>query len=43
VLAVLGTDHRIGLGLTESDTLDPEHSTVALVVHHPHAKYFSVR
>jgi 5-methyltetrahydrofolate--homocysteine methyltransferase len=43
VLPLLQADSEIGLTLTESDTLDPEHSTVAIVVHHPRAKYFSVR
>jgi hypothetical protein len=27
--------------LTDGDQLDPEHSTVALVIHHPEASYFS--
>lgn len=43
VLPLLHADGEIGLRLTESDTLAPEHSTVAMVVHHPDAKYFSVR
>jgi len=34
---------RIGLSLSPSDHLDPEHSTAAIVVHHPEAKYFSLR
>jgi 5-methyltetrahydrofolate--homocysteine methyltransferase len=33
---------QIGVGLTESYQLVPEHSTSALVVHHPEARYFSV-
>ncbi|KGQ22839.2 methionine synthase [Thermus filiformis] len=33
---------RIGVRLTENYQLDPEHSTSALVVHHPEARYFSV-
>jgi 5-methyltetrahydrofolate--homocysteine methyltransferase len=41
ILRILGAE-RIGLKLTEGDQLDPEHSTVALVVHHPEAKYFAV-
>jgi len=41
VLRVLGVE-KIGLSLTSGDQLDPEHSTVALVVHHPEAKYFAV-
>jgi 5-methyltetrahydrofolate--homocysteine methyltransferase len=43
VLPLLRTSEQIGLTLTQSDNLDPEHSTVAIVVHHPEAKYFSVR
>jgi 5-methyltetrahydrofolate--homocysteine methyltransferase len=41
ILRILGAE-RIGLKLTEGDQLDPEHSTVALVIHHPAAKYFAV-
>jgi 5-methyltetrahydrofolate--homocysteine methyltransferase len=41
ILRMLGAE-RIGLSLTEGDQLDPEHSTVALVIHHPEAKYFAV-
>jgi len=41
ILEILGAG-RIGLELTEGDQLDPEHSTVALVIHHPAAKYFAV-
>jgi 5-methyltetrahydrofolate--homocysteine methyltransferase len=41
VLELLGAN-RIGLSLTTGDQLDPEHSTVALVVHHPEASYFAV-
>lgn len=33
---------RIGIQLTEEFHLDPEHSTSAIVVHHPDAKYFKV-
>jgi 5-methyltetrahydrofolate--homocysteine methyltransferase len=33
---------QIGVGLTENYQLEPEHSTSALVVHHPEARYFSV-
>jgi len=36
----LGTD-RIGLTMDESDQLDPEQSTTALVALHPQARYFS--
>jgi 5-methyltetrahydrofolate--homocysteine methyltransferase len=43
VLALLDAERSIGLRLTESDNLDPEHSTAALIVHHPDVKYFSVR
>ena len=42
VVDLLEADQRIGLRLTESDNLDPEHSTIAIVVHHPEAKYFNV-
>ncbi|MBV9545973.1 MAG: cobalamin-dependent protein [Chloroflexi bacterium] len=41
LLALLDADREIGLRLTESETLDPEHSTAAMIVHHPDAKYFS--
>jgi 5-methyltetrahydrofolate--homocysteine methyltransferase len=43
VLRLLRADELIQLRLSDSDNLDPEHSTVALVVHHPQAKYFAVR
>jgi 5-methyltetrahydrofolate--homocysteine methyltransferase len=43
VLPLLAADNAIGLSLSSSDTLDPEHSTVAMIVHHPQAKYFAVR
>ena len=43
VLRVLRASELIHLGLSDSDNLDPEHSTVALFVHHPQAKYFAVR
>ena len=36
----LGAD-RIGLSMDESDQLDPEQSTTALVALHPQARYFS--
>ncbi len=32
----------IGLTLTESDMIEPEQSTSAIVFHHPQARYFSV-
>jgi len=41
ILKILGAE-RLGLKLTEGDQLDPEHSTVALVIHHPQASYFNV-
>jgi 5-methyltetrahydrofolate--homocysteine methyltransferase len=43
VLPLLNAEAEIGLRLTESATLQPEHSTVAIVVHHPEVKYFAVR
>src|SRR5579864_4297482 len=43
VLRALDAKTQIGLTLTDSDNLDPEHSTAAIIVHHPQAKYFSVR
>jgi 5-methyltetrahydrofolate--homocysteine methyltransferase len=43
VLELLEAGPRIGLSLSASDHLDPEHSTAAIVVHHPEAKYFSLR
>ncbi|MBV9543412.1 MAG: dihydropteroate synthase, partial [Chloroflexi bacterium] len=43
VLGLLEAEGRIGLHLSESNHLDPEHSTAAIVVHHPQAKYFSMR
>ncbi|MFM7266765.1 MAG: vitamin B12 dependent-methionine synthase activation domain-containing protein, partial [Cyanobium sp.] len=39
-LAWLGTD-RIGLSMDESDQLEPEQSTTALVALHSQARYFS--
>ncbi|GAC1325897.1 MAG: methionine synthase [Chloroflexota bacterium] len=43
VLDLLGAESSIGLRLSASANLDPEHSTVAMVVHHPDAKYFAMR
>jgi 5-methyltetrahydrofolate--homocysteine methyltransferase len=43
VLDVLDGERLIGLRLSTSDHLDPEHSTAAMVVHHPQAKYFAIR
>ncbi|MGB6121566.1 MAG: vitamin B12 dependent-methionine synthase activation domain-containing protein [Bacteroidota bacterium] len=34
---------RIGVRLTDEYSLDPEQSTNAIVVHHPEARYFSVK
>ena len=33
---------KIGVELTEGFMMDPEASVSAIVVHHPHARYFSV-
>ncbi|HEY3063230.1 MAG TPA: vitamin B12 dependent-methionine synthase activation domain-containing protein, partial [Chloroflexota bacterium] len=43
VLPLLNAESEIGLTLSLSGNLDPEHSTAALVVHHPEVKYFAVR
>jgi 5-methyltetrahydrofolate--homocysteine methyltransferase len=43
VLALLEAEAQIGLRLSQSNNLDPEHSTAAFIVHHPEAKYFAVR
>jgi 5-methyltetrahydrofolate--homocysteine methyltransferase len=43
VLPLLRAEDEIGLTLSLSNNLDPEHSTAAIVLHHPEAKYFSVR
>ncbi len=40
-LQLLQTD-RIGLKMDDSDQLEPEQSTTAIVAYHPAAKYFSV-
>jgi 5-methyltetrahydrofolate--homocysteine methyltransferase len=32
---------KIGLSITEASQLVPEQSTVAIVIHHPEATYFS--
>lgn len=42
ILDLLGAD-RIGVEMSDEHQLHPELSTTALVVHHPQAKYFSVR
>jgi 5-methyltetrahydrofolate--homocysteine methyltransferase len=43
VLSLLDATAQIDLALTQSNSLDPEHSTAAFIVHHPEAKYFAVR
>jgi 5-methyltetrahydrofolate--homocysteine methyltransferase len=43
VLPLLRAETEIGLTLSLSNNLDPEHSTAAIVLHHPEAKYFAVR
>ncbi|HEV7666647.1 MAG TPA: homocysteine S-methyltransferase family protein [Chloroflexota bacterium] len=43
VLPLLHAQEEIGLTLSLSNNLDPEHSTAAIVLHHPEAKYFAVR
>jgi hypothetical protein len=42
VALVTGASARIGCTLTDNLQIDPEHSTSALVVHHPKAKDFNV-
>ena len=43
VLPLLDAERSIGLRLSRSANLDPEHSTAAMVVHHPDVSYFAVR
>jgi len=43
VLPLLHAQELIGLTLSLSNNLDPEHSTAAIVLHHPETKYFAVR
>jgi 5-methyltetrahydrofolate--homocysteine methyltransferase len=43
VLPLLHADELVGLTLSPSSNLDPEHSTAAIILHHPEAKYFAVR
>ena len=43
VLPLLNAEKAIGLTLSLSNNLDPEHSTAAIVLHHPETKYFAVR
>ncbi len=40
---LLPAESALGMTLTSAAQLVPEHSTAALVVHHPQAKYFAVR
>ncbi|MGQ9836423.1 MAG: methionine synthase [Cyanobacteriota bacterium] len=42
VLLELLKANRIGLTMDESDQLDPEQSTTAIIAYHPAARYFSV-
>jgi methionine synthase (B12-dependent) (EC 2.1.1.13) len=41
VLLELLQTERIGLRMDESDQLDPEQSTTAIVAYHPAARYFN--
>jgi 5-methyltetrahydrofolate--homocysteine methyltransferase len=34
---------RIGVGLTEEYSLEPEQSTNAIIIHHPGARYFTIK
>jgi len=43
VFALLPEAKEIGLRLTEAYQLVPEQSTVAIIAHHPQAKYFAAR
>jgi 5-methyltetrahydrofolate--homocysteine methyltransferase len=43
VLRLLDAEPLIGVTLTDAHQLIPEHSTAAIVVHHPEASYFAVR
>ena len=43
LFAALPVTETIGVRLTEGYMMDPEASVSALVFHHPHAKYFSIR
>ncbi|HOO56259.1 MAG TPA: methionine synthase [bacterium] len=42
LINLLDAGDRIGLKLTENYMMEPEQSTVAIVVHHPRARYFTV-
>lgn len=41
IIDLLGAD-RIGIKLTETLQMNPEHTTCALICHHPQARYFAV-
>jgi 5-methyltetrahydrofolate--homocysteine methyltransferase len=43
LLTLIPVVDQIGASLTESFQWDPEATTAAFIVHHPDAKYFSVR
>jgi len=41
LLEFLGTEERLGIVLTPGFQMQPEHSTVAIFIHHPDAEYIS--
>ncbi|MDR0307511.1 MAG: hypothetical protein LBI42_11830 [Chitinispirillales bacterium] len=41
LLELMGVEERLGITLTEGFQMEPEHSTVAVFVHHPRAEYLS--
>ncbi|MDR0331176.1 MAG: homocysteine S-methyltransferase family protein [Chitinispirillales bacterium] len=41
LLEFLGVEERLGISLTPGFQMQPEHSTVAIFVHHPDAEYLS--
>ena len=43
VFQVLPISESLGMTLTESFQLVPEQSTLAIVLHHPEAKYYAIR
>jgi 5-methyltetrahydrofolate--homocysteine methyltransferase len=43
VFKLLPAEEALGMTLTSAYQLVPEQSTAALIVHHPHAKYYAVR
>jgi 5-methyltetrahydrofolate--homocysteine methyltransferase len=43
VFKLLPAEEALGMTLTSAFQLVPEQSTAALIVHHPHAKYYAVR